>query len=297
MIKFCDKKRYAAVKYVYYYTSRTRILCQVTWEENVLRSFPLLHWPPVTLIEEGIAKMTLEETREMRDFATYLGRSVRHHSVRDESKEDTGHLPYAITFSFQEREPSSKIETTALMEGQNDAQQQERELPSLLQCEVYFKSKEVIAVKHNRRREQWGFFLALLLKDLLVKERRGNELVFTDNVMHILWLDNSDTGDKFIFSEAYRDDRNSPYTIIDRVRTYEIITDASGWDLTSSLKRKRMELNDCWKVAIIVTSTLTKNSSKMKKCPMRIRLMNLPNVCLSALGRGVHQHAYSCFDL
>ena len=80
---------------------------------------------PVTLIEEGIAKMALEETREMRDFATSLGRSVRHHSVRDESKEDTGHLPYAITFSFQEREPSSKIETTAMMEGQNDAQQQE----------------------------------------------------------------------------------------------------------------------------------------------------------------------------
>ena len=119
--------------------------------------------PPVTLIEEGIAKMTLEETREMRDFATSLRRSVRHHSVREKSKEDTGHLPYAITFSFQEREPSSKIETTALMEGQkmegqNDALQQERELPSLLQCEVYFKSKEVIAVKHNRRREQWRGF-------------------------------------------------------------------------------------------------------------------------------------------
>ena len=114
--------------------------------------------PPVTLIEEGIAKMTLEETREMRDFATSLRRSVRHHSVREKSKEDTGHLPYAITFSFQEREPSSKTETTALMEGQNDALQQERELPSLLQCEVYFKSKEVIAVKHNRRREQWRGF-------------------------------------------------------------------------------------------------------------------------------------------
>ena len=43
------------------------------------------------------------------------------------------------------------------MEGQNDAQQQERELPfnpSLLQCEVYLKSEEVIAVKHNRGREQ-----------------------------------------------------------------------------------------------------------------------------------------------
>ena len=70
--------------------------------------------------------------------------------------------------------------------------------------------------------------LALLLKDLLVKDRRGNQLMFTDNVKHVLWLDNSDTGDKFVFSEAYGDDRNSPYTIIDRVRIDEIITDASG---------------------------------------------------------------------
>ena len=52
--------------------------------------------------------------------------------------------------------------------------------------------------------------------------------MFTDNVKHVLWLDNSDTGDKFVFSEAYGDDRNSPYTIIDRVRIDEIITDASG---------------------------------------------------------------------
>ena len=85
--------------------------------------------PPVTLIEEGIARMTLEETRDMRDFATSLGRSVRQHSVRDKNKEDTGHLYYAISFSLQEREPSSNVETTALMEGQNDAQQQDLELP------------------------------------------------------------------------------------------------------------------------------------------------------------------------
>ena len=47
--------------------------------------------------------------------------------------------------------------------------------------------------------------------------------------MHILWLDNSDTGDKFVFYESYRDDRNSPYIIIDRVRIDEIITYTSGW--------------------------------------------------------------------
>ena len=113
--------------------------------------------PPVTLIEEGIARMTLEETRESRDFATSPGRSVKQHSVRDKGKDDTGHLPYAISFSLQEREPSSNVETAALMEGQNDAQQQDRELPFnplLLQCEVYLTSEELIAVKHNRSREQ-----------------------------------------------------------------------------------------------------------------------------------------------
>ena len=44
---------------------------------------------------------------------------------------------------------SFNVETTALVEGQKDAQQQDQELPfnpSLLQFEVYFKSEEVIAV-------------------------------------------------------------------------------------------------------------------------------------------------------
>ena len=52
--------------------------------------------------------------------------------------------------------------------------------------------------------------------------------MFTENVMHIFRLDNSDTGDKFVFSKAYQDDRNSPHTIIDRVCLDEIINDASG---------------------------------------------------------------------
>ena len=50
--------------------------------------------PPVTLIEDRVARMTLEETGDMRDFATSLRRSVGQHSFRD--KEDTGHLPYAL---------------------------------------------------------------------------------------------------------------------------------------------------------------------------------------------------------
>ena len=168
------------------------------------------------------------------------------------------------------------------MEGQNDAQKQDRELPfnpSLLQCEVYLKSEEVIAVKHNRRREQGWFFLALLSKDLLVKERRGNLIVFPHNVMHILWLDNSDTGDKFVFSEAYRDDRDSSYTIIDRVRIEEIIIDASGLRSYKLPQEETDRIGRLLKGGNNSALTLTTSSSKMKKCPMRIRLMNLLNVC------------------
>ena len=168
------------------------------------------------------------------------------------------------------------------MEGQNDAQQQDLELPfnpSLLQGEVYLKSEEVIAVKHNRRREQGWFFLALLSKDLLVKERRGNLIVFPHNVMHILWLDNSDTGDKFVFSEAYRDDRDSSYTIIDRVRIEEIIIDASGLRSYKLPQEETDRIGRLLKGGNNSALTLTTSSSKMKKCPMRIRLMNLLNVC------------------
>ena len=86
----------------------------------------------------------------------------------------------------------------------------------------------MIAVKLNRRREHWQFFLALLLKDLLVKERKGKELSFIDNVVYILWLDKVYIGYKLVFSEAYQDDRNAPHTIIDRARIDEIIDDSSG---------------------------------------------------------------------
>ena len=102
----------------------------------------------------------------------------------------------------------------------------------------------MIAVKLNRRREHWQFFLALFLKDLLVKERKGKELSFIDNVVYILWLDNVYIlwldnvyilwldnvyiGYKLVFSEAYQDDRNAPHTIIDRARIDEIIDDSSG---------------------------------------------------------------------
>ena len=53
------------------------------------------------------------------------------------------------------------------------------------------------------------------------------ELDFAEDTVDILWVDNSNSEDSLVFKEAYRDNKNSPYTIVDWVNT-NITTDASG---------------------------------------------------------------------
>ena len=60
----------------------------------------------------------------------------------------------------------------------------------------------MLAVKHDRRREQFSFFLAVLLKDLLVKSRTGMELDFAEDTVDLLSLDNSNPEDSLVFKEA-----------------------------------------------------------------------------------------------
>ena len=96
-----------------------------------------------------------------------------------------------------------------------------------LQYDVLFSAQEVLAVKHARRRERFSFFLAVLLKDLLAKSPRGREVEFAEDMVDLLWLDNGTSEDPVEFQEAYRDNKNSPYAIVDRVNT-EITIDASG---------------------------------------------------------------------
>ena len=55
--------------------------------------------PPISLIEDGMEKLTLDDVKELKEFAVSFGKSVRQHTVRDKSKEDTGHLPYPVSFS------------------------------------------------------------------------------------------------------------------------------------------------------------------------------------------------------
>ena len=104
-------------------------------------------------------KLPLDDKQQLREFATTFGRTMRQHTVRDKSKEDTGHLPYQISFCTQPREQGSTVTTASLLgepypvEHHGPHNQQAH-----IQYEVLFSMQEVIAVKHARRRKYTFFW-------------------------------------------------------------------------------------------------------------------------------------------
>ena len=69
--------------------------------------------------------------------------------------------------------------------------------------------------------------LAMVTKDLLVKSTSAIELEFAEETVDFLWLDNSNSDNSFIFQEASRDNKNSPYSIIDKA-DIDVSTNDSG---------------------------------------------------------------------
>ena len=138
----------------------------------------------------GIVRLYYKQ--QLREFVNTFGKSTRQHAIRDKSKEDTGHLPNQISFCTQSREPGSEVTTTWLLGGPNPAENHGPcNQQSHLQYEVLFSSQEVLAVKYTRRREQPSFFLAVLLKDRLVRSRTIIEQEFAEDTVDLLCEDNS----------------------------------------------------------------------------------------------------------
>ena len=93
-----------------------------------------------------------------------------------------------------------------------------------LQYEVLFVTRDVVAVKHARRREQFSFFLAVVMKDLLVKSASATELEFAEETVDFLWLDNSNSDSSLIFQKAYRDNKNSHTQLLIRLTSMSVPT-------------------------------------------------------------------------
>ena len=91
-------------------------------------------------LEIALEKLSLDEKQQLREFATAFGKSTRQHTIRDKSKEDTGHLPNQISFCTQPREPSSTVPTAYLLGGPNPAENHGPR--NHLQYEVLFSAQD-----------------------------------------------------------------------------------------------------------------------------------------------------------
>ena len=60
-----------------------------------------------------------------------------------------------------------------------------------------------------------------------MKSTSATELEFAEETVDFLWLDNSSSDNSAIFQEAYRDNKYSPYSIIDKV-DIDVSTNDSG---------------------------------------------------------------------
>ena len=133
--------------------------------------------PPTNIedVQQEFAKLCLEDKKQLREFTTSYGQSVRQHTVREKSKENTGCLPFAVTFNEEAREPGSpfSISTLSTLIGK-PARQRQEDHPAY---SVYFAVDDVVVIKHVRNlRDVFSFFLAVLLKDVLIRKHLETNL-------------------------------------------------------------------------------------------------------------------------
>ena len=120
-------------------------------------------------MDHKMKRLKLEDKRQLREFSSIFGASVRQHTARNKSKEETGCLPYAVSLDLQQREPGSTVPHTSFLGESASSEATDNPLTVQLKYEVLFAIRYVVAVRHARRKEQFSFFLSVVMKDLLVK--------------------------------------------------------------------------------------------------------------------------------
>ena len=109
-------------------------------------------------MDQQMEWLTLQDKRQLREFSSTFGASVRQHTVRDNSKEETGWLPYAVSLDLRRRERGSTVLHTSFL-GESASSETTDNPPTMqLKYEALFATRDVVAVKHARRREQFSFF-------------------------------------------------------------------------------------------------------------------------------------------
>ena len=147
----------------------------------------------------------------MREFVGENGKGVRQENVRSKTKELTGTLPYAQSMRPSVITASSEdyhyVTTTCQIEDANVVLQ-----GRTVRVQTVYHNKDVVAVRHNRRREISPFWLAILLQDVQLEVDGGN---FLRKKVQFQWL--NWTSDPLTYTPGDVCDRNSPNCTLTRV--------------------------------------------------------------------------------
>ena len=88
-------------------------------------------------MDHQMERLTLEDKRQLREFSSTFGASVRQHTVRDKSKEETGCFPaYAVSLDLQQRKPGSTVPHTSFLDESASSEATDNPLTEQLQYEV-----------------------------------------------------------------------------------------------------------------------------------------------------------------
>ena len=157
----------------------------------------------------------------MWEFSGEYGRDVRQENVRSKTKEQTGTLPHAlsmcpttITASLEE---SDGVTTACQVVDVNVALRS-----TAVRVQTIYQKDDILAARHNRRREISPFWLAVLLEDVQIEVNGGN---FVLQRVSLKWL--NQTSDSLTYTSADVCNGNSPKCILTRV------LDFSSMDQTS----------------------------------------------------------------
>ena len=110
-------------------------------------------------LERNDPNISAQDKKDLYEFANQYGRSVRQKTVREKTREECRSLPRSLSFlpfRVQGVGEDVSVQDLAIRAMDNNVES------SLINCRVRFHVGQVVAVRHNRKRETLSFFLALL---------------------------------------------------------------------------------------------------------------------------------------
>ena len=164
----------------------------------------------------------------MREFAGEYGRGVIQENVRAKAKELTGTLPQALsslsmcpTTITASLGKSEDVPTACQVVDANVAPRSKA-----VRVTTISQKDDILAVRHNRRREISPFWLAVLLKDVQIEVNGGN---FVQQRVFLKWL--NQTSDSLTYTYDDVCNGNSPKCILSQVLDFS--SDGSDIILTT----------------------------------------------------------------